>query len=83
MKHCLPGLDKILYRALSLNPRHRYQRAFVLREDLRGLMVGYQFGDIERDAGRNVRTNNPEEFERIVAAHHAHFFYLDDRLLAD
>lgn len=37
---------------------------------------------IERDAGRNVRTNNPEEFERIVAAHHAHFFYLDERMLA-
>ena len=37
---------------------------------------------VERDAGRNVRTNNPEEFERIVAAHHAHFFYLDERMLA-
>ena len=37
---------------------------------------------IERDAGRNVRTNNPQEFERIVAAHHAHFFYLDERVLA-
>jgi homoserine kinase type II len=37
---------------------------------------------IERDSGRNVRTNNPEEFERIVAAHHAHFFYLDERMLA-
>ncbi len=36
---------------------------------------------IERDHGKNVRTNNPEEFERIVAAHHAHFFYLDPRVL--
>ncbi len=36
---------------------------------------------IERDSGRSVRTNNPEEFERIVAQHHAHFFYLDERAL--
>jgi len=43
----MPGLDRVLYRALSLNPRHRYQRAFVLREDLRGLMAGYSFSDIE------------------------------------
>ncbi|MFT5683879.1 MAG: serine/threonine protein kinase, partial [Myxococcota bacterium] len=34
-REVMPGLDKVLYRALSLNPRHRYQRAFVLREDLR------------------------------------------------
>ncbi len=47
VKEQLPGLDKVLYRALSLNPRHRYQRAFVLREDLRGLMAGYSFSDIE------------------------------------
>ncbi len=45
-KERLPGLDKILYRALSLNPRHRYQRAFVLREDLRGLMSGFSFARI-------------------------------------
>ncbi len=38
VKARLPGLDKVLFRALSLNPRHRYQRAFVMREDLRGLM---------------------------------------------
>ena len=30
----------------------------------------------------SARKNNPEEFERIVAQHHAHFFYLDERLLA-
>ncbi len=47
VKEILPGLDRVLYRALSLNPRHRYQRAFVLREDLRGLMAGYTFADIE------------------------------------
>ncbi len=35
----LPGVERILQRTLSLNPRHRYQRAFVLREDLRGLMA--------------------------------------------
>jgi serine/threonine protein kinase len=46
VKEILPGLDKVLYRALSLNPRHRYQRAFVLREDLRGLMAGYSFSKI-------------------------------------
>jgi len=43
VKRQMPGLDKVLYRALSLNPRHRYQRAFVLREDIRGLMAGYSF----------------------------------------
>ena len=36
---------------------------------------------IRRDNAGNVRFNNPEEFERIVARHHAHFFYLDERLL--
>jgi len=46
VKQQIAGLDKVLYRALSLNPRHRYQRAFVLREDLRGLMAGYTFASI-------------------------------------
>ncbi len=50
VKDLLPGLDRVLYRALSVNPRHRYQRAFVLREDLRGLMAGYSFADIGKDA---------------------------------
>lgn len=49
VKDLMPGLDKVLYRALSLNPRHRYQRAFVLREDLRGLMAGYSFNTIVDD----------------------------------
>ena len=49
VKEVMPGLDKVLYRALSLNPRHRYQRAFVLREDLRGLMAGYSFTSIAED----------------------------------
>jgi eukaryotic-like serine/threonine-protein kinase len=49
VKEILPGLDKVLYRALSLNPRHRYQRAFVLREDLRGLMAGFSFSNIDQD----------------------------------
>lgn len=47
VKEIMPGLDKVLFRALSLNPRHRYQRAFVLREDLRGLMAGYSFNEID------------------------------------
>ncbi|MEN0063238.1 MAG: protein kinase, partial [Myxococcota bacterium] len=47
VKEALPGLDRVLFRALSLNPRHRYQRAFVLREDLRGLMAGFSFADID------------------------------------
>ena len=34
------------------------------------------------DRSEGARVNNPEEFERIVANHHAHFFYLDPRLLA-
>lgn len=49
VKERMPGLDKVLFRALSLNPRHRYQRAFVLREDLRGLMAGYSFASIHED----------------------------------
>ncbi len=49
VKELLPGLDRVLYRALSLNPRHRYQRAFVLREDLRGLMAGFSFANIEEE----------------------------------
>ncbi|NOY25649.1 MAG: serine/threonine protein kinase, partial [Oligoflexia bacterium] len=49
VKNLMLGLDKVLYRALSLNPRHRYQRAFVLREDLRGLMAGYSFSTIVDD----------------------------------
>ena len=35
---------------------------------------------VQNDAG--LRSNNPEEFQRIVAQHHAHFFYLDERRLA-
>ncbi|MFT5456734.1 MAG: serine/threonine protein kinase, partial [Myxococcota bacterium] len=49
VKEILPGVDRVLYRALSLNPRHRYQRAFVLREDLRGLMAGFSFARIEEE----------------------------------
>jgi hypothetical protein len=49
IKQIVPGLDRVLYRALSLNPRHRYQRAFVMREDLRGLMAGYDFHAIAED----------------------------------
>ncbi|HNH47272.1 MAG TPA: serine/threonine-protein kinase, partial [Myxococcota bacterium] len=49
VKELMPGLDKILFRALSLNPHHRYRRAFVLREDLRGLMAGYSFSSIAED----------------------------------
>ena len=49
VKEQFPGLDKVLYRALSLNPRHRYQRAFVLREDLRGLMSGFSFNNIAEE----------------------------------
>jgi serine/threonine-protein kinase len=48
-KEILPGVDRVLYRALSLNPRHRYQRAFVLREDLRGLMASFSFSNIEAE----------------------------------
>lgn len=50
VKARMPGLDKVLYRALSVNPKHRYQRAFVLREDLRGLMAGYSFASVNEDA---------------------------------
>ncbi len=46
----VPGLDQVLTRALSIHPRHRYQRAFVVREDLRGLMAGYTFTEIDRTA---------------------------------
>jgi len=36
---------------------------------------------LEQRRGRAVRTNNPEEFQRIVEHHAAHFFYLDQRRL--
>jgi serine/threonine protein kinase len=49
LKVTMPGLDRILYRALSRNPKHRYQRSFVLREDLRGLMAAYDFAAIVED----------------------------------
>jgi homoserine kinase type II len=37
---------------------------------------------LDQRRGRAVRANNPEEFERIVRQHQAHFFYLDERRLA-
>lgn len=37
---------------------------------------------LEKRRGKAVRTNNPDEFERIVRHHRRHFFYLDERLLA-
>jgi serine/threonine protein kinase len=45
----MPGIDKVLYRALSLNGRHRFQRAFVMREDIRGLMAGFSFTEIDAE----------------------------------
>jgi homoserine kinase type II len=33
------------------------------------------------DVAADVRFNNPEELQRIVEQHSAHFFYLDERLL--
>ena len=36
-----------------------------------------------RDDSDNVRCNNPEEFQRILQQHAAHFFYLDERQLLD
>ncbi|MSQ03447.1 MAG: serine/threonine protein kinase [Myxococcales bacterium] len=48
-KERMPGLDKVLFRSLALDPKHRYQRTFVLREDLRGLMAGYSFATIGED----------------------------------
>lgn len=36
---------------------------------------------LEHRRGRAVRTNNPDEFQRIVEHHRAHFFYLDERQL--
>ncbi len=39
-------------------------------------------GDKENDdTSGSARCHNPEEFQRIVEKHHAHFFYLDERLL--
>ncbi len=45
----IPGLDRVLTRALAQNPRFRYHRAFVLREDLRGLMASYSFSTVAED----------------------------------
>jgi homoserine kinase type II len=36
---------------------------------------------IRRNADAQIRVNNPEEFQRIVEQHTAHFYYLDTRLL--
>ncbi len=36
---------------------------------------------LDQRRGRAVRANNPEEFQRIVQHHRAHFFYLDERRL--
>jgi homoserine kinase type II len=36
---------------------------------------------LEQRRGRAVRANNPEELQRVVAHHVAHFFYLDERRL--
>ncbi|MCB9744504.1 MAG: protein kinase, partial [Alphaproteobacteria bacterium] len=54
-KELVPNIDRILARALSLNPKHRYQRAFVLREDLRGLMAGWSFANINQDTEAFLR----------------------------
>jgi hypothetical protein len=37
---------------------------------------------MRRHVDAQVRVNNPEEFQRIVEQHFAHFYYLDARLLA-
>ncbi len=37
---------------------------------------------MRRHIDAQVRVNNPEEFQRIVEQHFAHFYYLDARLLA-
>ncbi|MEQ8858219.1 MAG: phosphotransferase [Pseudomonadales bacterium] len=37
---------------------------------------------LEKRRGRSVRANNPDEFERMVRHHSAHFFYLDERRLS-
>lgn len=50
IKEIFTGLDRVLYRALSRNQRHRYPHAFVLRGDLRGLMAGYSFTDIRAES---------------------------------
>ena len=36
---------------------------------------------LQKRRGAAVRANSPEEFERIVRQHQAHFFYLDERRL--
>lgn len=55
VKEALPGFDRILYRALSLNPRHRYPRALPIREDLRALMAEYSFSNIEEETSKWLR----------------------------
>lgn len=50
IKEVFPGLDRVMYRVMAQNPRHRYQRAFVLREDLRALKAGFSFSNIDADA---------------------------------
>ncbi len=40
-------------------------------------------GAIRARQGQPVRQKNPDEFQRIVAQHQAHPFYIDERLLGD
>jgi hypothetical protein len=49
------GLDQIFYRALSLNPRHRYLHAFVMKEDLQGLMASFSFVNISEEINETFR----------------------------
>ncbi|MEL6344235.1 MAG: protein kinase, partial [Myxococcota bacterium] len=49
VKGRMTGLDRVLQRALAVDPSHRYRRAFLLREDLRGLMANYSFNTIVDD----------------------------------
>ncbi len=38
---------------------------------------------VHSDSRGDIRCNNPEEFQRIVEQHMAHFLYIDERLLED
>ena len=51
-RNVVEGLDRVLQRCFAADPRHRFQRAFVLREDLRALMANYSFGNIEESTAR-------------------------------
>jgi serine/threonine protein kinase len=64
----LPGLEKVLARALAPDAQHRYGRAFAMREDLRALLVSYDMSSIPELAStffKDIGINKPAPLKAI------------------